>query len=57
MGTQPFLAYVILKKMPLAVILEEEFDLRRTYSFAMWIYDFPINPMHFSPNGHYAVWV
>ena len=57
LGTQPFLEYVIVKKMSLNLILEAESELRRMYSFAMWTSVFPINPTHFATNGHYAVQV
>lgn len=57
LGTQPFLKYVIVKKMSLDLLVETEFELRRMYSFAVSTYVFPVNPIHFATNGHYIVQV
>lgn len=50
LGTQPFLEYVIVKKMSLAIIPETEFELTRTCSFALWTCVSPINPTRFAVN-------
>lgn len=47
LGTQPFLEYVIVKKMSLAIIPETEFELTRICNFVLWTCVSPINPIHF----------
>jgi len=54
LGTQPFLEYVIVKKMSLNLILETEFELSKDTRSSMRTCAFPVNPTCVAMNGHCA---